>query len=223
MGLLNWPNYIPVSPATDHPLYLQGDARYRPLHLENGLPTNRPGYVKVSEVYEMDWRDAQPYWHQATRSHSRARLDAESLKRVLTEIARLAGYVLNEQYSIRPATPIMPISYGTTIRTDAKLNSFGGRTSPVIRDYPPGLRPAPISVSATVHESNFRPMGSERLSYSSERAPLLPVYHGARATDTYDDGSACCTWSSDCVKCWVATIFWMSIGLAIVGWWKGWY
>lgn len=70
---------LPVSPCEDHP-FAKRDKEYRGLTLEKGRRMNRAGYVKLGEVYAMDWRDLQRFDRKSMRALC---LDGDSVQRLL--------------------------------------------------------------------------------------------------------------------------------------------
>lgn len=71
---------------------------YRTLSLENGEAMERRGYVKISEVYSMNWRDAQPFWRGDPSLRRKTRLDPASLRLLLFATQQIGNYSLGEQY-----------------------------------------------------------------------------------------------------------------------------
>ena len=70
---------LPIPPFDDHPL-AKKDKEYKGLTLERGGRMNKPGYVKLREVYAMDWKDLQHVDRTGTRD---LRLDDASVQRLL--------------------------------------------------------------------------------------------------------------------------------------------
>lgn len=96
-------NFLPVTPAQPHPLYLMGDVRYRTLTLENGDRLEKSTYVNVRELYEMDWRDAQLYWGANPKLRKGWKLDGLSMQAVLSLATSNLRINVGRQYSATPA------------------------------------------------------------------------------------------------------------------------
>lgn len=70
---------LPIWPCNDHP-FTKTDKEYRGLSLENGRRMHKTGYVKLGEVYAMDWRDMQRFDRKSKRELC---LDNASVQRLL--------------------------------------------------------------------------------------------------------------------------------------------
>ncbi|KAK4496197.1 hypothetical protein PRZ48_012177 [Zasmidium cellare] len=90
--------FLPVTPADVHPLHLAGDMRYRTLTLENGDYLEKPSYVNIREMYEMDWRDAQLYWGSNPNLRKKWKLDAPSIQAVLNLATSNLKITIERQY-----------------------------------------------------------------------------------------------------------------------------
>ena len=88
-----------MAPGADHPLFGAGDPMYRTLYLENGETMERRGYVKISEVYSMNWRDAQPFWRGDPSLRRKTRLDTASLRLLLFATQQVGHYSPGDQFS----------------------------------------------------------------------------------------------------------------------------
>jgi hypothetical protein len=87
-----------MAPGSSHPLLDAGDQMYRVLHLENNEAMARRGYVNISEVYSMNWRDAQPFWRGDPSQRQRTRLDTSSLQILLFATQHVCQYNPSEQH-----------------------------------------------------------------------------------------------------------------------------
>lgn len=161
----------------------------------------------------MDWRDAQPYWQKQTKSHSRARLDARSLKLVLAGTVRLTGYIPEEQHSSHTLASPRPVIYAPVVRTQTVSRSLN--TSPIhaVRDRPPEINstvrsgPTTATGSRTYFDSCWQNRGP------SEREPLLPIHHHPhyeRTTTADVNRCALCAWL--CVG--VGLLIWLGVSLS---------
>lgn len=91
---------------TGHPLWSteRKDPTYVPLTLEKHSLL-RGAFIKVSEIYEMDWRDAQLL---SARDPNFGRLTSCSMGRILCALNRILGYNL-ETEGLRPALSLREI------------------------------------------------------------------------------------------------------------------
>ena len=97
-SVANRRNYMTMAPGSSHPLLEAGDQMYRVLHLENGEAMARRGYVNISEVYSMNWRDAQPFWRGDPSQRQRTRLDTSSIQLLLFATQHVSQYSPDDQH-----------------------------------------------------------------------------------------------------------------------------
>lgn len=138
---------------------------------------NKPGYVNVSKVYQMDWRDAQPYWRGDGITHRKTRLGRSSLDVVLSAAARFTGYKPKEQYN--PRLPVIRQQRLSTPRSWADLvaqHQLEGRALEELLD-PPAALSAQSPVTATNRFPRHHVRSDGRRKYSGEREPLLPIHY----------------------------------------------
>lgn len=177
-----------MSPAPDHPL-LDSSQMYRTLTLENGAPMDKRGYVKISEVYSMHWRDAQPFWIRDVTQQRRAKLDVTSMQALLFATAIVGRYMPSEQYHpVRTprqtiaqfiaitgtVASFIPVAHATPDRSAAlPLNP-----APVARRIPK----VPVAAKRTLTNGTHPLSGrwSARSTGVDERDPLLPQYRSGR-------------------------------------------
>lgn len=78
---------VPMAPTTGHMLAKEGDKRYKPLLLQRTSSKAKEvgGYVKLSTVYKMDWRDLQTF------NGSNRCLDEESTARLVGLVGSVCG------------------------------------------------------------------------------------------------------------------------------------
>lgn len=76
---------LPIWPSNDHP-FAKKDKEYKGLTLENGRRLNKAGYVKLGEVYAMDWRDLQRFDRNSMRQLC---LDDASIQRLLKLLKKI--------------------------------------------------------------------------------------------------------------------------------------
>lgn len=83
---------LPILPTDDHPLVRLGQKEYRGLKLDGDGRTHKMGYIKLGEVYAMDWRDLQRYGRESKRRYCLDKESAERLLRVFRNVnPRCAG------------------------------------------------------------------------------------------------------------------------------------
>lgn len=215
-----WRNYLAISPA-NHPLQNQKDPTYRPLHLEAGTSMNRPGYIEISEVYSMDWRDARPYRRRRSGSLIPTRLDPLSMQLVLSSTAKLTGYSPKKQPEIQAPTVTSQTPNRSHSSAEVALRSSDAVTVSTTLDSAPTIDRANIAVPAGAEDSKFRIDTRGRDIFADERAPLLPLYHGGRPTTRNVNWCGFCRRVCQpviTVRMVVAVIACLCVLLLILGW-----
>lgn len=190
-GFLHWREYLSIAPASNHPLFAY-DPMYRTLTLENHPSAPRAGYVKVSEVYSMDWQDAQPFWKANSTQPQRRRLDDASLATLLSAVAEVGRYSPEVQYD-----PTMISQHVTSAVAAPSLasRSFVVEPAPIengplaLITPPAGPRVSRVSSgTVTTPTAKAHPRTNSFPAVEtpiSERQPLLPSYH---ERPTHQDG-----------------------------------
>lgn len=184
----NWPRYLAISPAVNHPLYERGELAYRTLYCTDQASLNKAGYVNISQIYEMGWRDAQPYW--GTRSNMR--LDVESLAMVLSAVRRLTGSGRKEQYHPTSQASLAPTASPPLIETEHVQLAPEQDT---ISDHFSG----PVSVPSRVETHKASPPSqririSGRCLYPSDTEPLLPMHRSRKPSQPSAGGNDFLSW-----------------------------
>ena len=184
-----------MAPGSSHPLLEAGDPMYRILRLENGEAMERRGYVKISEIYSMNWRDAQPFWRGDPSLRQKTRLDAASLQLLLFAVQQVGQYSPSEQY-VPSATGSRRSSSKSSVHTTIaaakapqQLPSRRPSSLPE-RGKPPSLKIATVgsqsearfpqtartTIAARSHPATRRsslPEDSRAAGWDEERQPLL--------------------------------------------------
>ena len=181
-GYANWRRYLAVAPRLEHPLRELRRSLYEPLTLENGLSMEKPGYVNVSDVYSMEWQDAQPYWQGQGSLRQKTRLDAGSLKRLLDAAEQIGRFKAGEQYD--PTLLAQPAFYPIAAPQLPNLppspdagNPLPLAIAPVGRHMPPVAQaPQTPQIAKTTSTQRTHPPAG-RSPANHERQPLLPIYH----------------------------------------------
>ena len=193
---------------------------YRTLCLESGEAMERRGYVKISEVYSMNWRDAQPFWRGHASLRRKTRLDTASLRLLLFATQQIGQYSPGEQYreivsgpgpsTFSSKSPTLGTATAAAAKAPRQLpsrrpSSLPERTTvPLSVAIPPiGTAVAPrvpqiarTTTAARTHPPKRRsptaslPGDRERV-WDEERQPLLPSRRNGRAsTNDHAEGSA---------------------------------
>ena len=170
---------------------------YRTLTLEGSTPMDKAGYVKISDVYSMDWQDAEPLWGANSPKSQKAQLDAKSLKALLFATCRLAGYSPGGQYdpNLSCPTPTAPQSYASP--APYTLVDGGLLLIPLSSLV---VRPGP---KAAVNPKAIPyPYSEPRVSTSrsDERQPLLPIYQADHPQRHRDLQQGFCAWLWEYLK-----------------------
>ena len=117
---------------------------YRTLFLENGEAMEKRGYVKISEIYSMNWRDAQPFWRGDPSLRRKTRLDPASLRLLLFATQQVGNYSPGEQHREVASRP-GPSTYSS------KSPTFGTATAAAKAPQQPlSRRPSSLPERATV-------------------------------------------------------------------------
>lgn len=168
-GNINWQDYLAIAPCKDHPLCKSRDGVYKTLTLERGARMSKPGYVRISQVWSMEWQD--------TKTLRTQKLSHKSMRRVLDAVARRAQYTPDAQCDPAALLHVAPVpqaaeSMATVparpLHSDAQLTP--PRSGPVAAVHPADLDPVPITA---------QPLGEGYVASGGidERQPLLPTYN----------------------------------------------
>ena len=185
-----WFEYLAIAPASDHPLLEDLPRLYRTLDFENCTATDAPAYVKVSEVYSMDWRDAQLLWRGNAAQQQPARLDAASLATLLYAVNVGGRYIVEEQYdptAVLPQLARQPTATSSTLAAGKRIaTSSPAEGDPLSLVIPPVGSPIPDRPVAAKTTSTVRthpPVGRSHPGRTlvNEQQPLLPSYHRNQA------------------------------------------
>ena len=90
--------YLAMTPGPDHPLLRHGNTMYQTLTFDSNVSNARRGYLKVSEVFSMDWRDAQRRWNVGSTTPTTVTLSPASMRVVILAAAQLARYQMPDQF-----------------------------------------------------------------------------------------------------------------------------
>ena len=190
----NWPRYLAISPAANHPLYERGELAYRTLYCEDQASSNKAGYVNISQIYEMDWRDAQPYW--GTRPNMR--LDAESLAMVLSAVHRLTGSGRKEQYHPISQAGLAPTASPPLIETEHVQRA---PVQDTVSDHFSRLVSVPGRVEPhKASQPSQRPRIVDRCLYPSDTEPLLPMHRSRKPSQPSAGGNDFFAWLCNYMK-----------------------
>lgn len=94
-----------MAPQAKHPLAKAGNNMYRTLKFKKGRSMEKGGYVDVSNVYEMDWKDAQRFWtgpHHERQLHC---LGKASFRALLATLATTGPYEPSRQFDRHAKAP----------------------------------------------------------------------------------------------------------------------
>ena len=101
-ALFKQSTYLPLNPAPEHPqVQIHGNAAYQTLSFENEEVLEKPSYVNIREVFQMDWRDAQPYWGADITARKLWRIDQPSLVRLISIVTATTKAMNVEIHPIR--------------------------------------------------------------------------------------------------------------------------
>jgi hypothetical protein len=206
---------------------------YRTLYLDNGETMERRGYVKISEVYSMNWRDAQPFWRGDPSLRQKTKLDTASLRLLLFATQQVGHYSPGDQFTPSATGSKRSFSSKSSIRTTitaakapqqlpsrrpASLPERGMPLSITIPQTggqsPPRVpQTARTTITARSHPARKRspttslPEGRARV-WDEERQPLLRTRQSSAASG-----------NERATKNGVSVVGWMFLGLknAVVG------
>lgn len=107
-------NYLAIAPSPVHPLMVAGNKLYQNLYFADGQSMPRNGYLKISEVYSMQWADARSFRHN---KRDVPWLDEACLRQVVTAVHELTRYTPAQQHSFGLVDDVL-------LRTKSTRESF---------------------------------------------------------------------------------------------------
>lgn len=160
------------------------------------------GYVRISEVYTMNWQDAQPYWGAQGGMNIKAKLDAKSLKAVLTATAQIAGYIPGEQYDPAPKQSPPGNEHGLNVVDLLAFDPCRGLVEAVLSAGTITANREEIAAPARNAESLPHPSlyPSHRFVSHCERQPLLPRDNNVRTNSDASVEKGWLSWMWLCFK-----------------------
>lgn len=187
-SVANRKNYMIMAPGSNHPLFEAGDPMYRTLHLENGESMERRGYIKISEIYSMNWRDAQPFWRGDPALRQKSRLDPASLRLLLFATQQLGHYTPGEQFvpsatSSRRSSSKSPVSDTTAAAAKAPQQQPPRRPS----SLPERAKPLSLAIPAADNQS---PPKTPQIARTTTTARTHPVRRRSPTLSLREDSRA---------------------------------
>jgi hypothetical protein len=164
--------YLAMEPAPPHPLLAAGNAMYHTLSLQNGVVLSKAGYVKCSDVYEMDWRGVQHFWDGDVPRTRVAKLDISSLQALFDVVHSMTTY--------RPGCQLwsdIPVQRSLGV---GAMNTTQARVQPpLVQSWPSQQRQ--VTSITSKHASSQASSSIQRMppivGHTNERQPLLPQHH----------------------------------------------
>jgi hypothetical protein len=163
--------YLAMEPAPPHPLLAAGNAMYQTLSLQNRIVLSKAGYVKCSDVYEMDWRGVQHFWDGDVPRVRLARLDTSSMEALLHAVHTMAAY--RPGYQLGSGIPVQrSLSVGAINTHQARVQPPPGQSRPSQQRQATSI----TSKHASPHASNSIQRMPPTVRYTDDRQPLLPQH-----------------------------------------------
>ena len=157
------------------------------------------GYIKISDVYQMDWRDAQPFWRGDPTQRQVSRLDPASLQVLLAATFRVAVCRFQDQYDPSSAStlPRQPLRAPAASRPQY-VPTAGNRQTPAV--IPATFQSVPARARPLDAAPGFRNNVAARPATNDERRPLLPTNHTPPSHGPNGSGRAFFGWLWDMLK-----------------------
>ena len=187
-------NHLSILTSSPHPLAALG---YRTLQPSVGGSHVRPGYMKISAVYSMDWRAAEHFWGGKKPRVRKAAFCTADMEYILSNVRRLTEYRVPLAQApatlLRPSSAAIPVHIGTSPRFPSSTAVTHGRVDSGVSLLPsPSDAPSPGFVAVPAYRRELA--AAAPLKRDDERRPLLPRHNASSAPKREDCSGGSFSW-----------------------------